>query len=124
MLPSLLAVALAAATALSSPADDKITGEWTVHNEIANNTSEMACTFALKGTDLTGSCKSPEVTVDIAGKVEETTVSWTYKSTYNGGPITLKYTGSLGTDGNIRGNVAVEEFGVTGDFSATPAAKK
>jgi hypothetical protein len=123
VLTSLLALVLVSATALPSPAEDKISGEWLLHNEIANNTSEMNCTFALKGSDLTGGCTTPEITVEIAGKVEDTSVSWVYKSVYNGNPITLKYTGSLGTDGVIKGNVLVEEFSVTGDFTATPVKK-
>jgi hypothetical protein len=123
VLPSLAALVLATATALASPIDDRISGEWLLHNEIANNVSEMNCTFALKGADLTGGCTTPEVTVEIAGKVEDTSVSWVYKSVYNGNPITLKYTGSLGTDGIIKGNVLVEEFSVTGDFTATPVKK-
>ena len=54
------------------------------------------------------------------GKVVETSVSWVFKSAYNGGPITLTYKGSLGTDGQLSGAVTVEEFSVTGEFTATP----
>ena len=41
-------------------------------------------------------------------------------------PITLTYKGSLGTDGQLAGAVTVEEFNVTGEFTATavkPEAK-
>jgi len=121
---TLLALVLAAATTIAPPADDKISGSWLLHNEIANNVSEMNCTFVLKDKDLTGGCMTPETTVEIAGKVEDTNVTWVYKASYNGGPITLKYSGTLGTDGVIKGNVTVEEFSVTGDFTATPAPAK
>ena len=123
MLPTLLALVIAAAATVASPADDKISGEWVVHNDIANNSSDMNCTFALKGQDLSGGCTGNDTSVEIAGKVDDSSVSWVYKSVYNGGPITLKYTGSLGTDGLIKGNVLVEEFSVTGDFVATPVKK-
>ena len=61
--------------------------------------------------------------VEITGKVVESSVSWVFKSAYNGGPITLTYKGSLGTDGQLAGAVTVEEFSVTGDFTATPIKK-
>jgi hypothetical protein len=52
--------------------------------------------------------------------VIDTTVTWVFKSTYNGAPITLTYKGSLGTDGSVAGAVTVEEFSATGEFTATP----
>ena len=43
---------------------------------------------------------------------------------YNGSPLTLTYTATLDDSGKIAGNVEVDPFGVTGDFTATaePAA--
>ena len=125
MLPSLSVIVLAVVTSVvaSPAAEERVAGEWQLKNEIAGNTSEMKCSFTQKGTELTGVCVSELASVEIAGKVEETSVAWVYKSVYEGNPITLKYTGALGADGTIRGNVTVEEFSVTGDFLATPVKK-
>ena len=61
--------------------------------------------------------------VEIAGKVVETSVSGVFKCVYNGSPVTLTYKGALGTDGHIAGAVTAEEFNVTGEVTATPAAR-
>jgi hypothetical protein len=113
-------LAAALASSIVSAAENPLTGEWRVRNDIAGNVSEMSCSFTQKGEDLTGGCVSEQATVEITGKVADTSVSWVFKSVYNGGPITLTYKGSLGTNGELAGAVTVEEFSVTGDFSATP----
>jgi len=94
-----------------------------VRNDISGNVSEMTCAFTQKGEELTGGCATEQGNVEIAGKVVETSVNWVFKSSYNGGPITLSYKGSLGTDGQLAGAVTVEEFSVSGDFTATPIKK-
>jgi hypothetical protein len=77
-------------------AENPLTGEWKVRNDIASNVSEMTCSFTQKGEELTGGCATEQGNVEITGKVVETSVSWVFKSAYNGGPITLTYKGSLG----------------------------
>jgi hypothetical protein len=114
------AAAALVSTLVASPAENPLTGEWKVRNDIASNVSEMTCNFTQKGEDLTGGCATEQGNVEIAGKVVETNVTWIFKSVYNGGPITLTYKGSLGTDGNLAGAVTVEEFSVTGEFTGTP----
>jgi hypothetical protein len=114
------AVFVAASVAIVPAAENPLTGEWKVRNDIASNVSEMTCSFTQKGEELTGGCATEQGNVEIAGKVVETSVSWVFKSVYNGGPITLTYKGSLGTDGQLAGAVTVEEFSVTGEFTATP----
>ena len=118
-----LIAALLASSVLSG-SDTPLTGEWKVRNDISGNVSEMTCTFTQKGEDLSGGCATEQGNVEITGKVVQTSVTWGFKSQYNGGPITLNYKGSLGTDGQLAGAVTVEEFSVTGDFTAsavTPA---
>ena len=117
------AAVLVSSLTAPAPADNPLSGEWKVRNDIASNVSEMTCTFTQKGEELTGGCATEQGNVEIAGKVVESSVSWVYKSVYNGGPITLTYKGSLGTDGQLAGAVTVEEFSVTGDFTATPIKK-
>jgi hypothetical protein len=115
-----LAATILASTLVAAAPANPLTGEWSIRNDISGNVSEMRCTFTQKGEALTGGCVSEQGTVEITGTVVDTSVSWVYKSTYNGGPITLNYKGSLGTDGQVAGAVTVEEFSVTGDFAATP----
>jgi hypothetical protein len=117
------AVLLASSLAATAHVDNPLTGEWKVRNDIASNVSEMTCSFTQKGEELTGGCATDQGNVEIAGKVVESSVSWVFKSAYNGSPITLTYKGSLGTDGQLAGAVTVEEFSVTGDFTATPVKK-
>jgi hypothetical protein len=114
------AAAILVSTLVVSPTENPLTGEWKVRNDIASNVSEMTCSFTQKGEDLTGGCATEQGNVEIVGKVVETNVTWIFKSVYNGGPITLTYKGSLGTDGNLAGAVTVEEFSVTGEFTGTP----
>ena len=117
------AAILVSSLAATAHAENPLTGEWKVRNDIASNVSEMTCSFTQKGEELTGGCATEQGNVDITGKVVESSVSWVFKSAYNGGPITLTYKGSLGTDGQLAGAVTVEEFSVTGDFTATPIKK-
>jgi hypothetical protein len=51
--------------------------------------------------------------------VDGNKVSWTYDSEYNGSPITLNYTATLGEGEKFTGSVEVDPFGVSGDFTAT-----
>jgi len=96
-----------------------VSGKWQVHNNIAGNESDMACTLTQKDADLTGTCSSSKGDVNISGKVDGKNVNWVYKSEYNGGPITLTYKGSVEAADKINGTVSVEEYGVDGEFTAT-----
>ena len=122
---TLLAVVLAASSAaFFAVAFDggPLTGTWQIHQNIVGNESDQTCTFTQTGNDLTGTCESQLGSVKITGKVEDKKVSWMYKSEYNGGPLTMKYKGTLDSD-KIVGNVNVEEYGVDGDFTAVQSSK-
>jgi hypothetical protein len=118
IIPSLLLFAATSALAATTPS---LTGQWTVHNSIAGNESEMACKFVQADAKLTGTCKGTEKDVQITGSIDGNKVTWKYESEFNGTPITLTYKGSLDDSGKIAGSVDVDPFGVTGDFSATPS---
>lgn len=119
----LIAAAVASLTVVPAAANEKFSGEWKIRNDIASNVSEFTCTFTQKAAELTGGCTTEQGPVEITGSAEDSSISWVFKSVYNGGPITLTYKGSLGTDGSIAGSVTVEEFSVTGDWTATPVKK-
>ncbi len=94
-----------------------IAGKWTLHSSIAGNDSDWNCTFDQKGADLSGTCTSAEAAPKLTGKVDGKKVSWSYPITYEGADYTLTYTGTLDAD-KIKGEVAVDPAGVTGDFTA------
>lgn len=98
-------------------ADQSITGKWQVHQSIAGNDSDQTCTFTQSGSDFTGTCESDQGKVQLTGTIQDKKVSWSYKSEYNGTPLTVKYEGTFEA-GKISGTVSVPEFSVDGDFTA------
>jgi hypothetical protein len=100
-------------------AADPVTGKWQIHSTIAGNESDQTCTFNAKNQDLTGTCTSDKGTVNITGKMDDKKVTWTYKSDYNGSPLTVNYEGKRESGTKITGTVTVAEFSVDGDFTAT-----
>jgi hypothetical protein len=106
------------AAALVLAADNApLSGKWQVHNSIAGSESDQSCSFTQKDDDLTGTCTSDKGTVNITGKVNGKKVSWSYKSEYNGDPLTVKYEGVVDS-AKITGSMSVPEFSVEGDFTA------
>jgi hypothetical protein len=98
---------------------DSLTGKWQIHTSAAGNESNYPCTFTQKNNDLTGSCSPERGAVQISGKVEGKKATWTYKSDYNGSPLTVTFKGTFDSTGKIAGSVVAEEFGVEGEFTAT-----
>ncbi len=117
-----LVILLAAAIAVLpvSAADGAMSGKWNVHQSIAGNDSDQTCTFTQNGSELSGTCESAQGKLTITGKVEDTKVTWSFKTEYNGQPLTVVYAGKLEAK-KLAGTVTVPEFSVDGDFSATPA---
>lgn len=112
LLTFLLAAGCVVAYAADTPS---LTGKWQVHTSAAGREDEYACAFAQKDTDLTGSCVPDEGTVQIAGKVDGKTISWSYKGQY--GVIAFK--GTLDPLTKITGTVTAVDYGVEGQFVAT-----
>lgn len=110
-----------AATSALAGGTSNMTGQWTIHNSIAGNESDQECKFVQTEAKLTGTCTGTEKEVQIAGSIDGNKVTWKYDSEYNGSPIALTYTGTLDDSGKIAGNVEVDPFSVTGDFTATPS---
>jgi hypothetical protein len=101
--------------------EPSLTGRWSVHNSIAGNESDQECKFVQTDKKLTGSCKSADKEVQITGSLDGKKVTWKYESEYNGSPLTLTYTATLDDSKKISGNVNVQPYGVTGEFTATPS---
>jgi hypothetical protein len=114
-------VLLFSAVALAVAADNpSLDGKWQIHSSIAGQDQNSTCTFKLKDTDLTGSCTAADGSEkNITGKVDGNKITWSYKSEYNGSPLTVNHEGTFGADNKITGTVSVPEFGVDGDFTGT-----
>lgn len=115
---TLLIVFLAAV--LAPAADDaSLSGKWQVQRSAAGNESRQDCTFAQKNNDLTGTCHSDRGTVEIGGKVDGKSVTWSYKGDSPGGPVTVVYKGTIQSATKITGKVTAIEFSIEGEFTAT-----
>lgn len=110
----LTSVLLSAAMQDAAP----VTGKWHVEMSIAGNESTQSCTFTQTGAELSGTCESTNGTVKIAGKVDGRKVAWSYKSEYNGNPLTVAFDGTIESAEKIAGTVSVPEYSVEGSFSA------
>lgn len=113
--------ALLLASSAFAVAAPNLTGNWTVHQNIAGNESSQECTFVQADNKLTGTCKSNEKDVAINGSVDGQKATWKYESDFNGTPLTMSYTATLDDSSKIAGSVEVQPFAVTGDFTATPS---
>ncbi len=116
----LLSLLIASAALLVADDNSSIVGKWQVHSSISGNDFEMVCTFAQNDKALTGNCASDRGTFDLTGTIDGNKVTWSYKSEYNGMPLTVSYEGVLAS-AKITGNVNVPEFSAGGDFSAAPS---
>ena len=94
-----------------------ISGKWKIHTSMVQE-SDSTCTFTQAGTDLTGACEGDNGKFNIAGKVEGNTVSWSFKTDYNGTPLTVSYQGKLESDTKMSGSSSVAEMSLDGDFTA------
>ena len=99
--------------------DDRAGRRFDLHMNIAGNESDRPCTFVQNGNDLTGTCPSERGEAKLTGEVKDKKVTWSYKTEYEGTPITVKYDGKLESATKITGTVNVAEFNADGDFTAT-----
>lgn len=107
-----------AQTPAQAPDAGLFSGKWKVHSFVSGNEYDTECTFVQKDNDLTGTCTTDDGPSKLTGKVDGKKISWQYESEYNGGPLTLKYSGTLDA-GKINGDVDVVQYNVGGGFTAT-----
>ena len=116
----LIAFALASLAAAADNAS--VAGNWKIHSSIAGNEFDMTCTFTQKEDVVGGKCTSDQQgTLEIAGKVDGKKVTFSYKTEYNGSPLTVNYEGTVDATTGIKGGLDVPEFGVGGEFTAVAA---
>ncbi|HEY6467432.1 MAG TPA: hypothetical protein VIY69_15640 [Candidatus Acidoferrales bacterium] len=112
-----------------APAADapSITGSWQVHLVIGQYDNVIVCNFTQKADALSGTCGTDNGPVVISGTVADNKVTWTYKTFYQGNPVTPTYQGTIdssSTPTKMTGTVDVPELGADGDFTATPAPQQ
>jgi len=112
---------LTASTLLGAQTTSSITGKWKVHTVMVQE-SDSTCTFTQKDTELTGTCEGDNGKNDITGKVDGNKVTWSFKTDYNGSPLTVSYEGKLDSDEKMAGAAHVAEMGLDGDFTAVKDA--
>jgi hypothetical protein len=117
-----LAILLTSASAWAAPADNaSLSGKWKVHSNIMDNESDIECTFTQKDNDLGGTCATDSGDQPLTGKIDGPKITWSYKSEYQGTPLTVKYKGTLDSAATkLSGTVSVDPFGVDGDFTGAP----
>ncbi len=114
-----LSFLLAVAPAITFAADNpSISGTWQIHINVAGNESDRPCTFVQNGSDLTGTCPAERGEIKLTGQIKDKRVTWSYKTEYEGSPITVKYDGKLESPTKMTGTVNVAEYGADGDFTA------
>lgn len=112
------------ASATFAAGTPNITGKWHFHQDIAGNQSDQNCDFVQTEGNLTGTCRGTgedDKEVQIKGTIDGNMLTFQYDSTYNGTPLTMKYTATLDDSGKMAGTVVVDPFNVNGEFTATPS---
>ncbi|MFL6333276.1 MAG: hypothetical protein ACJ754_08050 [Pyrinomonadaceae bacterium] len=114
----LLVLAFSAAPALGQ--GTPLAGTWKVTGDISGYPVDQLCTFTQDGKKLAGSCKSADDkgSVEINGEVDDKKVTWSFKSEYNGQPITVTFKGTLDEPTQFKGDIDVQPLGAPGTFSA------
>ncbi len=121
ILPASILLALTFLAPISAAHAADASGSWHVTGSVGDNPVDTTCKLTEKDGALTGSCtrKDDAKSVDVAGTVKGQDISWHYNSEYNGDPITVTYTGTIGKDGAITGTILVDPYNATGEFTAT-----
>jgi hypothetical protein len=115
----LLSSFVALASLVSAGDSPSISGKWQVHSSVAGTENDMVCTFTQKDDALSGNCTSDQGKFEISGTVSGNKVAWSYKSEYQGTPLTVKFDGTVDAAMKMTGSVDVPEFSAGGDFTAT-----
>jgi hypothetical protein len=106
-------------------ASASLTGQWSIHNNIAGNESDQQCKLVQADNKITGACKTADGgEAQVTGSIDGNKATWKIDMDYNGTALTLTYTGTVDDAGKVAGSVEVQPFGVSGDFTATLVGAK
>ena len=110
----LIALVLVATAATAFAAD--VSGTWNVDGSVYGNEVKYACSLRQDGEKLTGTATLGGKDVPVTGTVKDKALTWTFQVDYNGAPLDLEFNGTLESDTDIKGTIAV--MGVEGAFTA------
>jgi hypothetical protein len=111
--------------ALSAFANETLSGNWELNQDIEGNTATVAFELNQEGDRLSGAILlSDTKRAPISGKVSGSKITFQYPTEWEGQALTMVYSGNLGADGGLSGSVEVKPLGVTGDFRAKRVEKK
>lgn len=114
---AILCILMGSASAWAADAPS-LDGKWNMHLNVAGNESDAMCMFSEKDDALTGSCITDGVEHPLTGNRDGKVFKWSYKSEYQGSPLTVKYRGTLDAAATkLKGTIVIDEFGVDGDFT-------
>jgi hypothetical protein len=106
----------------ASPSPDSLVGRWQIKGDVMGNPVNELCTFAQADSVLTGSCAGEDgEPVLIAGKIEGARITFWHGGEWDGQPLTIVYSGTLASAGELKGTIEVRPMSVTGTFTAVPA---
>jgi hypothetical protein len=118
-----LMVAMGGSAHAAAPAT--FTGSWKIAGVVQGIPVNVTCAM-VQGADLkvTGACVDDQSkSHPMTGIVKDQQISWNYASEYEGTPIVITWTGTMDAAGaSMKGSIAVDPFGVDGDFTATMSA--
>jgi hypothetical protein len=109
---SLPLASLVVAVAFATLSAAGLTGSWDIDGDVMGHPVKFSCTLDQQGDKLTGTAKIEGSDVPLSGSVEGTNVTWSLTA----GGYDLVFTGSLGSENDIRGTIAVS--GAEGVFTA------
>jgi hypothetical protein len=112
-----LVLVVGAASAAFAAVAPSVSGAWSVDGTVYGNTVKYDCTLEQDGEKLTGTAKIEGKDIPLTGSVKESEVTWSLDVDYNGQPLTVVFTGTLGSEKAMSGKIAVA--GVEGEFTAT-----
>jgi hypothetical protein len=106
----------------AAPTADTLAGAWQIKGDVAGNPLNEVCTIKQTGTALSGTCtRETDAPQPLTGEVKDGKVTFKHGGDYQGQELTITYTGTLASPKELKGTVDVQPFGVSGDFTATPA---
>jgi hypothetical protein len=111
----LLTVFMLASVALAARAGE-MSGTWDVEGSVEGHPVNYACTFLQEGDRLSGTARVQEKDIPVAGTFDGTKVTWAFEVEHEGAPLELVFTGTLTSENEITGTIAVASTG--GQFTA------
>lgn len=101
-------------------AADTFSGTWTITGDVSGNPVNEVCTMKQAETHVTGSCQGIEKkSYDLTGDVDGKKITFKHGGEYQGGDLTLTYSGTIDEKGVLKGTLDVAPYDASGDFTAT-----